>query len=357
MRVGLVSNLGGGLKQFSVNLCRGLREKGFDMEVLCPARMVARDVGESFADTPVHVGLQAIRRLLADRYDLVHYNIAVLGVLPIIKSMLDQFPLVQTFHGIPHWAAEPRVIDKIRYAMEHNAVRLTGGSAVVRVSVSRFVESTMKKWLGIDSTVIYHGIAHHPQGNSREESRKQLGLEDESTVILFVGRLHPYKDPFTLLRAVSLLANQGRNVRLVVVGDGPLSNSFHKMVSKIGLGGQVTSWSQVSQSSLHSIYSATDIFCLPSINEAFGIVVLEAMDHGVPLVVSKSGALPEVVGDAGLKFETGNESDLCRKLGNLIDDRTLRETLGQRGRLRAESHFSLNSMIERYALVYQEAMG
>jgi glycosyltransferase involved in cell wall biosynthesis len=181
-----------------------------------------------------------------------------------------------------------------------------------------------------------------------------LKIEEDTPTVLFVGRLHPAKDPMTLLRALEILVKRGRKMKLLVVGDGPLSNSFHREVSHLGLERQVTSWRYLP--SLHPAYSAADIFCFPSVNEAFGIVLLEAMDHSLPLIVSDSGAAHEVAGSSGITFRTGDEIDLSNKLTQLADDPTMRKKLGWEGRRRLDEEFRLDSMVKGYVRVYEETL-
>src|SRR3989442_15569921 len=179
-----------------------------------------------------------------------------------------------------------------------------------------------------------------------------LKIEDDTIAVLFVSRLHPAKDPITLLRALEILVRGGRRMKLLVVGDGPLSKSFQREVYRLSLERQVTSWRYLP--SLHRVFSAADIFCFPSVNEAFGIVLLEAMDHSLPLLVSDSGAAPEVAGSGGITFRTGDEIDLSHRLIQLAYDPALRKKLGREGRRRLDEHFMVDSMIRHYIRIYEE---
>lgn len=356
MRIGLVSNFRGGLKQFACALCEGLQANGFEVDILCPASLEQPGADRAVGDSAVYRGLSAMARLFAGRYDLIHCNIASLALIPIIKRELNRVPLVETFHGFPQWWLEPKIMDKIAYMGEFGAVQAVARFANSKTSVSNFVRSALEQVLGIESSVVHNGIAHCRSSEpTREESRRMLKIEEGTIAVLFIGRLHPAKDPITLLRALELLVNQSRRVRLLVVGDGPLFETFHREVSKQGLERVVTSWRYLP--SLHSVYSAADIFCFPSVNEAFGIVLLEAMDHSLPLLVSDSGAAPEVAGPGGLTFRTGDQIDLSQKLIQLVDDPALREKLGREGRRRLEEQFMLDSMIKRYVRIYEKTIG
>ncbi len=353
MRIGLVTNFRGGLKEFTTLLCEGLRTKGFEVDVLCPAQLDFSSRRRSADDLPVHYGLPALARIFSGRYDLIHCNIASLSLAPILKKKLTNIPLVETFHGFPQWRLEPTIVDKASYVAEFGAIKALAKHASSRTSVSSFVRLALLEILGIDSSVVHNGIAHCPVSvPTREQSRKEFEVEDGTVVILFVGRLHPAKDPITLLRAFDILVKQGRKVKLLIVGAGALSKLLRREIKERRLEGVVANWNYLP--SLHQVFSAADIFCLPSVNEAFGIVLLEAMDHFLPLIVSDSGAGVEIAGSGGVSFKTGDVIDLSNKLTQLVNDSKLRQELGQEGHRRLQKHFGLDSMIEGYARVYEE---
>lgn len=355
MRIGLVSNFRGGLKQFASTLCEGLQTNGFEVDLLCPVSLGMQGVRRAVAGPPVYQGISAIARLLSARYDLIHCNIASLGLLPVIRRETCRIPIIETFHGFPQWWLEPKMIDKVAYTAEFGAVQLVAKLATSKISVSNFVRSALQEILGIESSVIHNGITHCSVSKpTREESRRMLKIEDDTIAVLFVSRLHPAKDPITLLRALEILVRGGRRMKLLVVGDGPLSKSFQREVYRLSLERQVTSWRYLP--SLHHVYSAADIFCFPSINEAFGIVLLEAMDHSLPLLVSDSGAAHEVAGSSGITFRTGDEVDLSNKLIQLAEDPELRKKLGREGPIRVDQHFRLDSMVKDYVRVYEEIL-
>jgi glycosyltransferase involved in cell wall biosynthesis len=343
------------LKQFASTLCEGLEASGFEVDLLCPATVEVPYFRRPDGSSAVYGGLSAAARLLAVRYDLIHCNIASLGLLPIIRSEMNRIPIVETFHGFPQWWLEPKMTDKVAYTAEFGAVQLVAKFATSKISVSNFVRSGLQELLGIESSVIHNGITHCSFSKpTREESRRMLKIEDDTIAVLFVSRLHPAKDPITLLRALEILVRGGRKMKLLVVGNGPLSESFQREIRRLNLERQVTSWRYLP--SLHQVYSAADIFCFPSINEAFGIVLLEAMDHSLPLLVSDSGAAHEVAGSSGITFRTGDEVDLSNKLIQLAEDSELRKKLGREGPIRVDQHFRLDSMVKGYVRVYEETL-
>jgi glycosyltransferase involved in cell wall biosynthesis len=353
LRIGLVTNFRGGLKQFATSLSNGLQSRGFEVDILCPAQSTTPFTQTAGKDISIHFGFSALARIFGGSYDLIHCNIASLSLAPILRKRLTNTPVVETFHGFPQWWLEPKIVDKASYVTEFGAIQALARRVNSRTSVSNFVRQALLEALGIDSSVIHNGIGHCLASvSTREQSRKELGIKDGSIAILFVGRLHPAKDPITLLRALQILIEQGKKVKLLVVGSGPLSELFHQEVTERHLEGAVNKWNYLP--SLHQVFSAADLFCLPSVNEAFGLVLLEAMDHLLPLLVSDSGAGMEIAGSGGISFRTGDPIDLSSKLAQLVDDSTLRRRLGLEGRRRLEQYFGVDSMVEGYVHVYEE---
>jgi hypothetical protein len=162
MRIAVVSNFRGGLKQFATSLCEGLIARGFEVDVLCPAHARISDTHRPNKVLPVYSGVSAVRRLLVGKYDLIHCNIASLGLLPIINRKTKRTPIVETFHGFPQWWVESKIFDKVSYAAEFNAIQILANFANSRTSISNFVRSTILKALNIDSVVVHNGIATCP---------------------------------------------------------------------------------------------------------------------------------------------------------------------------------------------------
>ncbi|MEJ2241190.1 MAG: glycosyltransferase, partial [Candidatus Bathyarchaeota archaeon] len=120
-----------------------------------------------------------------------------------------------------------------------------------------------------------------------------------------MGKLIPKKSPFTLIQSINYILNKHKDIKLLIVGSGILEESIRCKVKKLGLENYVKFFGYIGKEDLDKCYSAADLFVLPSINEPFGIVLLEAMAFGCPIIASNSGACPEVVGDSGLLFKQG----------------------------------------------------
>jgi glycosyltransferase involved in cell wall biosynthesis len=134
--------------------------------------------------------------------------------------------------------------------------------------------------------------------------------------VLYVGRLYRRKRVDVLLRAATALAASAPHLEVRIVGDGPHASVWRALARELGLGAAVTWLGDVSRSALAAEYNRADLFCLPSVQEGFGIVLLEAMAAGKPIVASRAAAIPEVAGH-GLLVEPGSPEALAAAIESL----------------------------------------
>ena len=159
-------------------------------------------------------------------------------------------------------------------------------------------------------------------------------------VVLCVCRFYPRKRLQVLLRAAALLRARIPQFEVRIVGGGPeearLLNQWHSL----RLERSVRWLGSIAQPALAREYQACDVFCLPSVQEGFGIVFLEAMAAAKPIVAARAAAVPEVVTDGtlGVLAEPDNEESLAGALERLYQDAELRKRLGEAGRLAAAQY-------------------
>jgi hypothetical protein len=147
----------------------------------------------------------------------------------------------------------------------------------------------------------------------RDAARDLLGLPQNAFVVGNVGRLHPDKDQATLLRGFArALPDLPADALLVILGKGRLEKSLHALAEELGIAARVRFLGQVPNA--RRAFSAFDLFALSSDHEPFGMVLLEAMAAGVPVIATDCGGAPEVVGDAGALFALGDADALARLL-------------------------------------------
>jgi glycosyltransferase involved in cell wall biosynthesis len=186
----------------------------------------------------------------------------------------------------------------------------------------------------------------------RRAARKpaQLGF-----VIGYVGRLVVEKGIELLLSAVAGLSGPWQ---LRILGSGPELAQLEKMAQRLGIHPRILFDRPIPSTQMPYYLSGLDALVLPSIarpnwKEQFGRVLIEAMACGVPVVGARSGAIPDVIADAGLTFAEGDVADLTRQLTRLMDDTSLRKKMAHLGRMRVLARFTQERIAEATFKVYQ----
>jgi glycosyltransferase involved in cell wall biosynthesis len=192
--------------------------------------------------------------------------------------------------------------------------------------------------------------------------RSRYGFKPTDRVILFVGaldRAHYFKGVQVLMQALDLLSD--RSVRLLVVGDGDWREAYQHKAAVLGLEEQVVFCGRVPDDELPLHYACSDLLVLPSTTrgEAFGVVLLEAMACGKPVVASNLPGVRSVVADGqdGLLVRPRDVNDLAEKMQVLLDDPERRRQMGLRGRSKVEEKYDWPTIIPRLVRTYEEVLG
>jgi glycosyltransferase involved in cell wall biosynthesis len=154
--------------------------------------------------------------------------------------------------------------------------------------------------------------------------------------VLFAGRLYRRKRVETLLRAAAMLRGRIPGLAVRLVGDGPHAAPLRRLARELPLGDAVHWLGDVPRSQLATEYNRADVFCLPSVQEGFGIVLLEAMAAGKPIVASRAAAIPEVA-PHGLLVEPENPEALAAAIETLYRSPEQRAAIGAEGLRRVEA--------------------
>ena len=198
------------------------------------------------------------------------------------------------------------------------------------------------------------GVAHEVYGIARERiavvpepidlaewRRRFAGAPPRGAgppTVLSVARMYPRKRLDDLLRAAVGLRSRIPNVRVRIVGDGPESSRLRTLTGSLGLTGAVTFLGEISRSALAVEYAGAHCFCLPTVQEGFGLVFAEAMAAGLPIVACRAAAVPEVVvdGRTGLLVSPRDPEELAKAMETLLTNAALRAELGAAGLRRVE---------------------
>lgn len=176
--------------------------------------------------------------------------------------------------------------------------------------------------------------------------------------ILFVGRIEEYKGIFEVLEVFKQVIAKFPNLELTLIGEGSKEKELHQRINALGLNSKIKHRA-VGYYAIADEYRKADIFFAPSKKdkywiEQFGMVFLEAMASGLPIITTKSGAIPEVVGDTALLSKEGDINSMKINLEKLINGSNLRKELSSRARERAINSFDIKVIAKKIERVYEE---
>jgi len=213
-----------------------------------------------------------------------------------------------------------------------------------------------KGFSGLVRVVPQHGI--DPQIYQRSEPHAQRA-EDAPFILGYVGRLKEEKGLPLLVEALTELPDY---CRVVFVGTGPVKGELEQQALRLGVAERVTFKDAVPAYAVPQEMQQMDAFVLPSLTrsnwkEQFGRVLVEAMACETPVIGSRSGEIPRVIGDAGLLFQEGNVQELVACVRRLLDDPALYAQLAAKGRQRVLEHYTQECIARQMYEVYVEMMG
>ncbi|MEN4006861.1 MAG: glycosyltransferase family 4 protein [Methanobacteriaceae archaeon] len=175
---------------------------------------------------------------------------------------------------------------------------------------------------------------------SKEECRNKLKLPADKKLILFLGSLVQYKGPDILLKALYLVKKEIPDVKLIFAGRGPMLTELRELSKKLYLDVEFLGFVEEPLKPMY--FKASDIFCLPSItmSESFGIVNLEAMACGIPIVSTRLGGIPDIVedGKSGLLVEPGDSKSLADALIYLLENDDIAKKMGDYGKRKVRDY-------------------
>lgn len=290
-------------------------------------------------------------------------------ILPIFCVLKKADALICPDYVLPLWKLNLLKIGVVHspffweYPQHYNSIWLRyyvkminagfGGDSIISTT-SEYTKQAISNYLKPKSPIeVVYQSPKHIQGISHEQIHDYLDLLHEK-FILHVGYFDKRKNLSTLIKAFSemLMNDSSLNIKLVLAGGRATGSSDDydnvvKLVESLGLKSKVILTGYVSELELEFLYRRSLLYVFPSFNEGFGIPVLEAMGMGVPVIVSDSGSLREIGGDAVEVFSTFDERELSQKMAKLIKEDTQRKFLIEKG---FERHrmFSRRDFLRQY---------
>jgi glycosyltransferase involved in cell wall biosynthesis len=249
-----------------------------------------------------------------------------------------------------------------RYVLNHADALLAGNSESAQVWERKGYSGPIHliPQFGVDPAIYYRHQRPTRQGRiSVFKQRTARPPTQPALVIGYVGRLVEEKGLEILLHAASRLTGPWT---LQILGSGPDRERLEKMTQWLGIAPRVTFDQKMPSTHLPYYFSGLDVLVLPSLTrpnwkEQFGRVLIEAMACDVVTLGARTGAIPEVIGEAGLTFAEGSVEELQSQLQQLIDNVALREELRQKGRQRVKDYYTQAAIAKNTVQVYRQILG
>lgn len=357
----------GGVESHVMSLSRRLASRGHDVTVVTSRHDPSVPAEETWS------GIRVIRvrpRLVTLRTPVV----------PRTRNALEEIRAdVIHAHTPPplsaHYASQFAATRGVPFAVTHHCdpelplpfgpvveglYRRTLGAATLRragrvIVTTRTYAATSRAVWRYNPVVIPNAVdddRFHP-GMDGSAVRAKLGIPADRAVVLLVGRIVPHKGIEHLVEATLDV----READFVIAGEGSSLTAMKRLARNLKVADRVRFVGRVSEQRLPELYAACDVFVLPSVSrlEAFGIVALEAMATGKPVVVADIPGVRDVIEDGreGLLADPVNPHDLATKINRLLADPALRREMGLRGREKVAGSFTIEKVTDQVLGVYE----
>lgn len=291
------------------------------------------------------------RSSLQGKYDLVHTHDWLTSKAGSQLRGRLSIPLVQTFHSTE--------FDRTSWPWQYilDVERSAAGSADLIIAVSNRTRAQVMR-LGAEGKkirVVYNGVDSERFAGARMGGDAVEKLKGGKKVVLFLGRLTEQKGPVQFLHAAKKVLAKNPNVMFVIAGKGELLPLLINMSLELGITNDVKFLGYVPEEEQQKLYKIADVYVMPSTSEPFGITALEAMSSGVPVIISKTSGVAEIVKSA-IRVDFWDLNAMAEKILSVLAYAPLRDTMSH---LSAEeaSHYSWQKTADETLKVYSEAVG
>lgn len=320
-------------------------------------------------------GIQAFASEKGLQYDIIHSHYWMSGLAGVSLKETWDIPMVHMFHTLGEMKNRVARSDTERegkYRLEVEKQLLSKADKIVAATLA---ERAQLEWLYRADVskieVIPPGVdVSHFYPIPVDEAREFIGVEPGDQMVLFVGRIEPLKGVDILIQAMSCLnlreITSNKPISLTIIGGDPDVNSsdmsgemarLQKMSNDLCMGKMVVFLGKRGQDTLPYYYSSADVVVMPSHYESFGMVALEAMACGTPVIASQVGGLAFLVQDGvtGYHVPDDDPGQLCGRLKELLGDRELRQTLGVQANNYAKS-YAWEKISDKIVLLYNKVL-
>jgi glycosyltransferase involved in cell wall biosynthesis len=281
---------------------------------------------------------EAIQAIRDFEPDIIHLHNYLHNSVVLLSALGLKAKVVWTLHDEHKTSQETAAVARFKWVRENVSCI---------VAISDFVKDSIdqaKDFVGVPVQMIWNGTKNVTRSEPLGEN------------ILFMGRIELEKGLGYLLASMFLLVQKHPDAQLRVAGDGAFKGTFEKLATDLGIGGNVSFLGWQTGEELASAIASSRMIVVPSAwKEPFGLVAIEAMMNGRPVIVTDRGGLPELIepGISGYVVQPGEVLELATRMSQLLEDDELAQKMGQAGFSRANENFSMQAAALNYVKVYE----
>lgn len=371
----------GGVESYAYNISKRMVERGFDVIILCSTRdgidekkdldgikVIRQRPNFILSNTPIRLDLFFTMSKLVkeNNFDLInaHTPVPFYADVAAMVSKRYKIPFVLTYHNdtIKNTFAMNIIANLYNYSF--NLIMLKLSKFIITPSSycyneSKFLKKFKNKLRWIPPGV---GIDKYDIGNSFK-IHDDHGISRSSKIVLFVGQMskaHAHKGIDDLIKSFKRILDDTKEAYLILVGKGDMILEYKKMCQSYGILDNVIFTGFVDETELIEYYKSSDVVVLPSttVQEGFGMVLIEGNACGKPVIGTKIGGIQYVIkdGETGLLVPPKNPDALAGAIIKLLNDEDLAKMMGGNGRRLVEERYTWKRTVEMTEAVYKEAI-
>ena len=289
----------------------------------------------------VLVQIFLLRRVINEFESIVHAHLPRAELVSALARKKARF-IFSRHNAEPYYPGAPRFVCIL---LSRFVAMRAVACVAISYAVRDFLIQQRELSLRFPIEVVHYGFT----SSRKVQSSRSIKPSGSSIKLITVGRMVKQKNQEILIRIMKELTLNEVSFHLDIVGEGPLRPHLESLSQSLGLSKLVTFHGKVNNP--RELLERADIFILSSIYEGFGFVLLEAMDCALPIIAARNSAIPEVIGNSGLMYETHSQQDLIEKVLFLKDS----ESRNKFAALSVDrvANFSSKIMYEKMALIYK----
>jgi glycosyltransferase involved in cell wall biosynthesis len=288
-----------------------------------------------------------------EKPDLIHIQIWNPVAGRYAFEAIKNIPIITTEHDPFKISTIKKIIKKRSFKKISKIITVSNENKILLQKLYPEISKKLKLiHNGIDTTLWRSQLLRFTEEERNQIKETVFKAKKDTLIILSVGELHERKGQKYLIEAMPAIIKQYSNIKLIIAGEGKERKNFETLIKKLGISQHVILLGKVTN--IYKIYKSSDIFVLPSLREAFGLVNVEAMLTPLPVIGTIAGGIPEIIvnKETGLLIQSKSVKAIENALLKLIKYPEIRLKMAEKGFVRALEFFDAKKMAEKHENLY-----